>query len=104
MVAEPSDCFNLKGDWVVMARSFECTDQYARKVLDTADIVREAIYRWRRASALIGWFPPFAFAVDAEHEVCGFKSGQECRAGYLLRPPPPRIPPPIDPPKFWVRC
>jgi hypothetical protein len=28
-----------------MARSSECTDQYARKVLDTADIVREAIYR-----------------------------------------------------------
>jgi hypothetical protein len=26
-----------------MARSSECTDQYARKVLDTADIVREAI-------------------------------------------------------------
>ena len=24
-----------------MARSSECTDEYARKVLDTADIVRE---------------------------------------------------------------
>ena len=26
-----------------MARSSECTDRYAQKVLDTADIVREAI-------------------------------------------------------------
>jgi hypothetical protein len=28
-----------------MARSSECTEQYAQKVLDTADIVRDAIYR-----------------------------------------------------------
>jgi len=27
-----------------MARSSECTEQYAQKVLDTADIVRDAIY------------------------------------------------------------
>ena len=26
-----------------MARSSECTEQYAQKVLDTADIVRDAI-------------------------------------------------------------
>jgi hypothetical protein len=31
-----------------MARSSECTDRYAQKVLDTADIVREAIYRQMR--------------------------------------------------------
>jgi hypothetical protein len=41
---------------------------------------------------------------DAEQEVWGFESGLERKADYLLRPPPPRIPPPIDPPKFWVRC
>src|ERR1035441_9645480 len=28
-----------------MARSSECTEQYAQKVFDNADIVREAIYR-----------------------------------------------------------
>jgi hypothetical protein len=28
-----------------MARSSECTDQYAQKVLDTADIVREAMFQ-----------------------------------------------------------
>jgi len=28
-----------------MARSSECTEGYAQNVLDTADIVREAIYR-----------------------------------------------------------
>jgi hypothetical protein len=28
-----------------MARSSECTEQYAQKVLDTADIVRDAWYR-----------------------------------------------------------
>ncbi len=27
-----------------MARSSECTEQYAQKVLDTADIVRDAIF------------------------------------------------------------
>ena len=27
-----------------MARSSECTEQYAQKVIDTADIVREAIF------------------------------------------------------------
>ena len=37
-------------DWHIfneseMARSSECTEQYAQKTLDTADIVREAIYR-----------------------------------------------------------
>jgi len=31
-----------------MARSSECTDQYAQKVLDTADIVREGIDRQLR--------------------------------------------------------
>jgi hypothetical protein len=33
-----------------MALLSECTDRYAQKLLDTADIVREAIYRqlsWR---------------------------------------------------------
>jgi hypothetical protein len=28
-----------------MARSSECTEQYAQKVLDTADIVRDAMFR-----------------------------------------------------------
>ena len=28
-----------------MARSSECTEQYAQKVLDTADIVRDAIFQ-----------------------------------------------------------
>jgi len=28
-----------------MARSSECTEQYAQKVIDSADIVREAILR-----------------------------------------------------------
>ena len=28
-----------------MALSSECTEKYAQKVLDTADIVREAIFR-----------------------------------------------------------
>jgi hypothetical protein len=28
-----------------MARSSECTDSYAQKVLDTADIVREAMFQ-----------------------------------------------------------
>jgi hypothetical protein len=28
-----------------MARSSECTDSYAQKVLDAADIVREAIFQ-----------------------------------------------------------
>jgi len=28
-----------------MALFYECTDGYAQKVLDTADIVRDAIYR-----------------------------------------------------------
>jgi hypothetical protein len=36
-------------DWHIfneseMARSSECTDQYAQKLLDRVDIVREAIY------------------------------------------------------------
>ena len=38
-----------------MALLFECTPQCARKLLDTADIVREAIFhqlhRWHAASA-----------------------------------------------------
>jgi len=34
-----------------MARSSECTEQYAQKTLDTADIVREAIFRELRGSA-----------------------------------------------------
>jgi hypothetical protein len=34
-----------------MARSSECTDRYAQKVLDTADIVREAIYQQLRSGA-----------------------------------------------------
>ena len=28
-----------------MARSSECTESYAQKVIDTADIVRDAIFR-----------------------------------------------------------
>jgi uncharacterized membrane protein len=28
-----------------MARSWECRDQLAQKVIDTADVVREAIFR-----------------------------------------------------------
>jgi hypothetical protein len=28
-----------------MARSSECTEQYAQKVIDSADIVRDAIFR-----------------------------------------------------------
>jgi hypothetical protein len=28
-----------------MARSSECTEQYAQKVFDSADIVRDGIYR-----------------------------------------------------------
>jgi hypothetical protein len=34
-----------------MARSLECKEQYAQKVLDTADIVREAMFV-RRDSAV----------------------------------------------------
>jgi len=37
-----------------MARSSECTEQYAQKVLDTADIVREAILRQLPLRALLG--------------------------------------------------
>jgi len=36
-----------------MARSSECTEQYAQKVFDSADIVRDGIYRqlknWSKA-------------------------------------------------------
>jgi len=31
-----------------MARSSECTEQYAQKVFDTADIVREAMFQQLR--------------------------------------------------------
>jgi hypothetical protein len=34
-----------------MARSSECQDYYARKVLDTADIVRDAMLRQLRAGS-----------------------------------------------------
>jgi hypothetical protein len=40
-----------------MAHSSECRDGYAQKVLDTADIVREEIYRQRsQLPDLIGVF------------------------------------------------
>ena len=35
-----------------MARSSECTEQYAQKVFDSADIVREGIYRQQSARLL----------------------------------------------------
>jgi hypothetical protein len=43
-----------------MARSSECTEQYAQKTLDTADIVREAIcpLRLRYMIQIDLWTPP----------------------------------------------
>ena len=38
-----------------MALFYEPTDQCAQKVLDGADIVRDAIFRQLRHSARIGW-------------------------------------------------
>jgi|HubBroStandDraft_5_1064220.scaffolds.fasta_scaffold25337_3 hypothetical protein len=41
-----------------MARSSECTDSYAQKVLDAADIVREAIFQQLSGFAgTRGYFP-----------------------------------------------
>jgi hypothetical protein len=37
-----------------MARSSECTEQYAQKVLDTADFVRDARFRKSGASSEMG--------------------------------------------------
>ena len=34
-----------------MARSSECTEQYAQKVFDSADIVREAMFRQQSHAA-----------------------------------------------------
>jgi hypothetical protein len=45
-----------------MARSSECTDQYARKVLDTADIVRDAIFHQPTSNFLI---TPFFLLQDS---------------------------------------
>src|ERR1700730_10656113 len=44
-----------------MARSSECTGLYAQKVLDTADIVRDAIYRQRDGPVLL---PSASFQVQ----------------------------------------
>jgi len=35
--------FNCFTSWSEMAHSSECTEQYAQKVFDTADIVRDAM-------------------------------------------------------------
>ena len=37
-----------------MARSSECTEQYAQKVFDSAGIVREAIFRQRFSDKWLG--------------------------------------------------
>ena len=37
-----------------MARSSECMEQYAQKVIDSAGIVREAIYRQQSRNTVIG--------------------------------------------------
>jgi hypothetical protein len=42
-----------------LARSSECTDQYAQKVFDTADIVRDAMLRQLRS---VGLFIPPQYA------------------------------------------
>jgi len=36
-----------------VARSSECTEQYAQKVFDNADIVRDAIFRQQSTPALL---------------------------------------------------
>ena len=39
-----------------MALFSECTDRYAQKLLDTADIVREAMFRQQSQPTVLGWY------------------------------------------------
>jgi hypothetical protein len=50
-----------------MARSSECTGWYARKVLDTADIVRDSMFRQLRTARL--------YAADSRHMWCRVAEG-----------------------------
>jgi hypothetical protein len=56
-----------------MALVFECMPQCAQKLLDTADIVREAIYRQLRRNApslRYYWrFPTVVFPIEALRQV-----------------------------------
>jgi hypothetical protein len=53
-----------------MARSSECTGLYAQKVLDTADIVREAMYRKMGFKEIPPYRPnPIAGAIYMELEL-----------------------------------
>ncbi|MGA2205044.1 MAG: hypothetical protein ABSG40_24175, partial [Terriglobales bacterium] len=61
-----------------MARSSECTEQYAQKVLDTADFVRDACLRQPFADQFVlaeRWpdeHGPPAFCFCAHQPVCRF--------------------------------
>jgi hypothetical protein len=47
-----------------MARSSECTEQYAQKVFDTADIVREVIFRQPQANNSEFWLEYHEYTCD----------------------------------------
>src|SRR6266581_811122 len=63
-----------------MALFFECTDRYAQKGLDTADIVREAIFRQSAPRAAALHFHPLWKNREKKTRrngypaVCGFRS------------------------------
>jgi hypothetical protein len=89
-----TDCPDLKPitsqPWLVwhslneseMARSSECTEQYAQEVFDSADIVRDAMFRAKRGTPY-GPFPtlttlviktkltPPTFPLTSQHPVLG---------------------------------
>ena len=49
-----------------MARSSECTEQHAQKVIDTADIVREAMLRQLRMNTSLPPLIDYKFGIDAD--------------------------------------
>jgi hypothetical protein len=53
-----------------MARSSECTEQYAQKVLDTADIVREAMFQ-----QVTVWLALWPLASTAHQDVTRLTDG-----------------------------
>ena len=66
-----------------MARASECTEQYAQKVLDTADIVREAMLR--QASARMARQEGFVWTQSAL--ACTSSVGCQVTVGYATMTP-----------------
>jgi hypothetical protein len=63
-----------------MARSWECTEQYAQKVLDTAGIVRDAMFRQKQMSILTGRGQRLDFT-KIEKDAWYFARGIVCTIG-----------------------